>query len=96
MALVTCPECGNEKVASSAESCPACGNTCWLIVVRREECVCYMCNGIGTARTILSGPVGYVGSEPCGICQGKKRVIASLMRNVKTGHEYHALGEPIP
>ena len=42
MALVTCPECGNEKVASSAESCPACGNTYWLIVVRREECICYM------------------------------------------------------
>lgn len=93
MALITCPECGYDTVSSSAASCPKCGNVQWLVVLRSEECDCYLCNGKGTV--LERQDHGDSLPRPCGVCEGKKRVIANLVRDVRRGTEYHANGKPI-
>ena len=95
MALAECPECGG-KVAESVSTCPHCGNNYWTVTVREEECVCYACNGTGTTYTLGVGPTGQSVPHVCGGCNGKKRAIATLCRDARTGREWHALARPIP
>jgi len=84
MATGKCNECGYQPLATSAATCPKCGNKKFEVVVKRYEEVvtCERCQGrgeylhgnvcIGFGKT---GGVRYgTGGGICDVCRGKKQV----------------------
>lgn len=93
MPLGQCPEC-EQMVASSAKSCPNCGNRAfWVSFKKRVRLTCKKCKGTSETREptyALSWGYGY--SEPtgyknvrCNECMGSGETVYNVYRDPRDG-----------
>ena len=83
MPLIKCPEsdCGFEKISSTADKCPQCGNTNFRRPSGKTMSGrCHDCGGVGRI------PAGYRDSySDCSSCKGTKVTRYFQVENLQTG-----------
>ena len=88
MASGNCPECGS-LVASSASSCPKCGNYNFTVKtdIKLHVC-CRKCNGAGEYYDYENRNSGTSGNYPCRICDSKGVQTYYYEYDVRYGKDY--------